>query len=280
MRTTAHSLAGPGRGFVSAIGAFVLDGVNLAGDIALFLLELLTWLVTRRTRAGVLFQSLYSIGVLSLPVVMLTGGFIGMVIAVQTYDQFVMMHLETNLGATINLTLIRELGPVLTAVMLAGRVGGSMAAEIGTMKITEQIDALRVLGANPMQHLVAPRFLACVFLIPLLTLFADTSGVFCGWFFSTQVLGVNSLHYWVHSESFITYFDVLAGVGKCFIFGAAIAVIACHRGFHCSAGAEGVGKASTEAFVYAFVAIMALDFVLNVVLNELYKIMNPYGTMF
>lgn len=275
MRTAAGSLSRSSTRFVEAVGAACIDGIQLFGALTLFFGEMLTWLVTRLPRAGVLYPVLFEIGLLSLPMVMLTGAFIGMVIAVQTIDQFRFLHLESNLGATINLSLVRELGPVLTATMLAGRVGGSMAAELGTMKITEQIDALRVLGANPMQHLVVPRFVACVVMIPLLALFADGAGVIGGWFFGTQVLGVNSVHYWIHSESVVSAFDVFTGVGKCFFFGAAIAVIGCHRGFHCKAGAEGVGQAATEAFVYSFFAILVLDFLLGVVFTEMNRLLSP-----
>jgi phospholipid/cholesterol/gamma-HCH transport system permease protein len=257
-------------GLIERIGQFTLDGISAVGGMALFFLDMLTWLVTRLPRRPVLLACMYQIGVESLLVVMVTGGFIGMVMAVQSYDQFHFMHLETNLGAVINISLVRELGPVLAATMLAGRVGSSMAAELGTMRITEQIDALRVLGANPMHYLVVPRFLACVLLIPLLTVMADAAGVFGGWVISTQVLGIDSLHYWKHSEEFIGLFDLYSGAAKSFFFGAAIAVVSCQRGFHCSAGAEGVGRAATQAFVLSFVAILTLDFFLGIICNVLY----------
>ena len=163
--------------------------------------------------------------------VLVTGAFIGMVLAVQTYDQFRMMRMETRLGAVINITLVKELGPVLAATMLAGRVGSSMAAELGTMRVTDQIDALRALGANPIHYLVVPRFLACFLLIPMLTAVADGVGMVGGWFLGTQVLGVNSFHYWDHALDYVTAYDVLTGIVKSVFFGAAIALIACHRGF-------------------------------------------------
>ena len=257
-------------GIVEYVGRQTLDSVRTVGSLALFFWDMLGWMVTRLPRRDVLLPCMYQVGVLSLPVVILTGGFIGMVLAVQTYDQFRLMHLESNLGAVINISLVKELGPVLAATMLAGRVGCAMAAELGTMRVTEQIDALRALGANPVQYLVVPRFLSCVLLIPLLTIFSDAAGVFGGWFFGTQILGISSSHYWIHSESFVGMYELVSGTVKCLFFGAAIAIIACHRGFHCDAGAEGVGRAATEAFVYAFVTILALDFVLGIVLNALY----------
>ena len=184
-------------------------------------------------KRSVLLPAMYQVGVLSLPVVMITGGFIGMVLAVQAYDQFHLMHMETRLGAVINISLVKELGPVLAATMLAGRVGSRMAAELGTMRVTEQIDALKALGGNPIHHLVVPRFLACFLLIPLLAAVADIVGILGGWFFSTQVMGINSFHYWHHAEQYVSAFDVLSGLLKSVFFGASIALIACHRGFHC-----------------------------------------------
>src|SRR5438105_4811334 len=257
-------------GPVENIGKLALDGISALGGLALFFLELLAWLMARLPRQAVLLSCMYQIGVESLPVVMVTGGFIGMVMAVQSYDQFRFMHLETNLGAVINISLVKELGPVLAATMLAGRVGSSMAAELGTMKITEQIDALSVLGANPVHYLVVPRFLACVLLIPLLAIMADAAGVFGGWLISTQVCGIDSLHYWKHTEDYIGSFELFSGVFKSIFFGAAIAVVSCQRGFDCRAGAEGVGRAATEAFVFSFVAILTLDFFLGILCNGLY----------
>ncbi|MBI3865683.1 MAG: ABC transporter permease [Planctomycetia bacterium] len=257
-------------GLITWIGKLVVDASVAVGELTLFFLDMLVWLLTHLPRRPVLFMCMYQIGVQSLSVVMVTGGFIGMVMAVQSYDQFRFMHLETNLGAVINISLVKELGPVLAATMLAGRVGSSMAAELGTMKITEQIDALRVLGANPMHYLVVPRFLACVLLIPMLTVMADAAGVFGGWLISTQVCGIDSLHYWNHTEAYIGSFELFSGIVKSVFFGAAIAVVSCQRGFHCRAGAEGVGRAATEAFVYSFVAILTVDFFLGIVANGLY----------
>lgn len=260
------------------LGRMVLETVNLVGDLVLFGLQMLSWLVARRTRGAVLWPVMYQVGVLSIPVIIITGAFIGMVLAVQTYDQLKMMHMETQIGSVINLTLVKELGPVLAALMLAGRVGCAMAAELGTMRVTEQIDALTALGANPTHHLVVPRFLACVLLIPMLTLFADGVGILSGWLFSTRVLGVDSFHYWYHSVKFIATWDVLSGVVKSIFFGGAIALVACHRGFRSRAGAEGVGRAATEAFVYSFIAILLIDFMLGTLLMRLYYVVwLPFG---
>src|SRR5438105_7805213 len=182
------------RGLVTAIGdsiadvgAVVIRWVETLGDMTLFMLRTFSWLATRFPRRATLVPAFYNIGVLSLPVVALTGTFIGMVLAVQSYSQFRMLHLETRLGSIINMSLVRELGPVLAATMLAGRVGSAMAAELGTMRVTEQIDALSSMGANPIQYLVVPRFLACLLLIPMLTIMADFMGVVGGAVYSIRL---------------------------------------------------------------------------------------------
>ncbi len=273
MSTT--SVSEPRLTVIHHIGGRTIAFVEAVGDLASFSLQMFRWLFTSWPRGSILFQNMYQIGVLSIPVVMVTGLFIGMVLAVQGFDQFQLMRMETRLGAVINVSLVKELGPVLAATMLAGRVGSAMAAELGTMRVTEQIDALRALGANPIHYLVVPRFLACFLLIPMLTAVADGVGIFGGWFLGTQVLGVNSFHYWHHAQNYVAAFDVLSGVLKSIFFGAAIALIACHRGFNCSAGAEGVGKAATESFVFSFVAILVLDFFLGMFLSTLYYILWP-----
>jgi len=231
----------------------------------------------RMPRRDTLLPNFYQIGVLSFPVVALTGTFIGMVLAVQSHSQFRQLHLETRLGAVINMSLVRELGPVLAATMLAGRVGSAMAAELGTMRVTEQIDALASMGANPIQYLVVPRFLACLILIPTLTIVADFMGVAGGFAYAVFGLGIDSNHYWQNSQDYVGAFDLFSGVFKSLFFGAAIALISCYRGFHCDPGAEGVGRAATSAFVISFVLILVLDFFLGIALDNLYMMIWPEG---
>lgn len=263
--------------WISDLGGLVVNWVVAVGDIAEFFLRTLSWIATRLPRRDTLLPNFYQIGVLSLPVVALTGTFIGMVLAVQSHSQFRLMHLETRLGAVINMSLVRELGPVLAATMLAGRVGSAMAAELGTMRVTEQIDALVAMGANPIHYLVVPRFLACLILIPTLTIMADFMGVVGGAFYSIYGLGIDSNHYWENSQNFIGTFDLFSGVFKSLFFGAAIALVSCYRGFHCEAGAEGVGRAATSAFVISFVAILVLDFFLGIALDDVYTMLWPEG---
>jgi phospholipid/cholesterol/gamma-HCH transport system permease protein len=239
---------------------------------------MLVWLATTRPRRETIMPIFYSVGVLSLPVVALTGTFIGMVLAIQSYRQFELMGLESKLGAVITMSLVRELGPVLAATMLAGRVGSAMAAVIGTMRVTEQIDALTAMGANPIHYLVVPRFLACVFLIPALTIMADFMGIVGGYFFSVVIYGVDHAAYLRNSREFVGGFDFFTGIFKSLFFGATIAIISCYRGFHCQPGAEGVGRAATAAFVQSFVMILALDIVLNMFLDGVYSSLWPGGS--
>lgn len=248
----------------------------MVGDVSLFTWRMCVWMFTRLPSPGTLLTNFYQVGVLSLPVVALTGTFIGMVLAVQSYYQFQLLGLESRLGVVINQSLVRELGPVLAATMLAGRVGGAMAAVLGTMRVTEQIDALTTMGADPIHYLVVPRFLACILLIPALTVMADFMGIVGGYFYSVIVLGIDHAAYLNHSRDGVTGFDLFSGVFKSIFFGAIIAIISCYRGFHCEAGAEGVGKAATAAFVHSFVLILAVDLMLNILLDAVY--FRIYGT--
>ena len=259
------------------IGRTVIDFVVAVGDLVTFAFVLFGWLVVRIPRGRVLWPILYQVGVQSVPVVCVTGLFIGMVLAVQTYDTLSQLHFQSHIGSVVNGSLVKELGPVLAAVMLAGRVGSAIAAEIGTMKVTEQIDALRALGADPVAYLVVPRFLACFLMIPALTMLAEGVGIFGGWFVSTQVFGISSHLFWAFSDRFVSGFDVIASVLKSMSFGAAIAVVACHRGFHCGSGAEGVGRAATESFVVSFIVILALDLVLALLTMQVMKLLSVMG---
>jgi phospholipid/cholesterol/gamma-HCH transport system permease protein len=262
---------------VADLGGFAMARVAGIGDVTLFSLRTLGWIFARRQRRDVLMPNFYQIGVMSLPVVALTGLFIGMVLAVQSYAQFKALGLQTRLGSVINLSLVRELGPVLAATMLAGRVGSAMAAELGTMRVTEQIDALESMGANAIYYLVVPRFLGCLVLIPTLTIMADFMGVLGGYLYSHGVLGIDYHHYWANSREYVDAFDFLMGIFKSCFFGAAIALVSCHRGFHCDQGAEGVGRAATHAFVHSFVLILFLDLFLGIWLNNVHDFFRPEG---
>jgi phospholipid/cholesterol/gamma-HCH transport system permease protein len=251
------------------------DAVSAFGDLAIFSGNAIAWAFRQRASLRILVPVFHAVGVKSVPVVAVTGLFIGMVIAIQSYDQFSQLGMASHLGGIINLSVVRELGPVLAACMLAGRIGSAMAAELATMRITEQIDALECLGANPIAYLVVPRLLACVLLIPLLTILADFMGVMGGALICTKLFHVDAYHYWHHAEGIIGYWDMSTGLIKPMFFGGAIAIISCHRGFNSGAGAEGVGRAATEAFVSSFIAIFILDFFLAMFLNTMYGFLWP-----
>ena len=263
--------------WVTDWGTIVVEGLTMVGDITIFAWRMLVWLVTRLPRRGTLMPTFYQVGVLSLPVVALTGTFIGMVLAVQSYEQFRSIGLENQLGGVINMSLVRELGPVLAATMLAGRVGSAMAAVLGTMRVTEQIDALTAMGADPIHYLVVPRFLACILLIPALTVMADFMGIVGGYFYSVVIYGVDHAAYLNNSRDFVSGFDFFTGIFKSVFFGGIIAIVSCYRGFHCEAGAEGVGRAATASFVYSFVLILAVDLFLSITLDSVYYAIWPHS---
>lgn len=256
----------------SALEAAVVE----AGELARFGLRIFLWL-PRLPARGTLLPIAYEVGVRSVVVVAVTGMFIGMVLAVQAYLQYASMGMATRLGSIINISLVRELGPVLTATMLAGRVGSAMAAELATMRVTEQIDALACLGVNPVHYLAVPRFLACLLLIPVLTVLANFAGVLGGAAVSIGIYGVDGHHYWDNARGFIGMWDLIAGLVKPTLFGGCIAIIACHKGMNSpvGGGAEGVGRAATGAFVTSFVLILVLDFLAGIVLNTTYRILWP-----
>jgi phospholipid/cholesterol/gamma-HCH transport system permease protein len=227
-------------------------------------------LIRPKTYPRVLAQ-MHAIGVRSVPVVMATGAFVGMILALQAYDQLANMGLQERMGVLINKAVIRELGPVLVAIMLAGRVGGALTAELGTMNVTEQISAVQSMGTDPIRYLVAPRVLACLLLTPLLIIYADLLGILGGFFVSVLQLKINAGAYWSYSAAGVGMWDITTGILKGFFFGGAIATISCYKGFNCREGAQGVGEACTEAFVGSFMSILFLNYVFTIVFDAIYK---------
>lgn len=270
------SIAPSRRGLFVSIGDAFYHAVTAWGDVAEFGLRSFGWMLRRRVASSNLVNIFFQIGVRSVPVVGITGLFIGMVLAVQSYGEFLRYPtMKGWMGAAINRGVICELGPVLAATMLAGRVGSAIAAELGTMRVTEQIDALICLGVNPIHYLVVPRLLACALLIPMLTVLADFTGVIGGAFISTQYFGIEPYQYWSMSQKKIALWDIFVGLFKSCAFGAAIAIISCHKGFNSTGGAQGVGKAATVSFVRSFVAILVLDFFLAMFFSSLHKQLWP-----
>ncbi len=242
------------------------------GKFVCFLGEVARWMFrhpARWCRWRLIGPQLYAVGVASIPVVAITGAFIGMVLALEGYDTFRALGQEGRLGGVINISVVKQIGPVLAAVMVAGRVGSALAAELGTMRVTEQLDAMRAMAADPIPYLVLPRFIACVVMTPLLTVYSDLLGVWGGWLVTVQFYGVSTFEYWNFTEYFVNWWEPVSGIIKAVFFGASIGLISCYRGFNCGSGAAGVGRAATEAFVASFMAIIALNLVLASVLNTI-----------
>ena len=227
-----------------------------------------------------LLPQCFQIGTRSVPVIMLTGMFIGIILVVQGWDQFDNAGLTYQLGGIVNISLASELGPVLAGVMLAGRVGGALTAELGTMNVTEQLLALQSMGADPIRHLVTPRFLACLLLTPLLTCYADLIGALGAWAVFVGFYGGQSSSYWEISAEMVELWHLSTGLVKALFFGGMIGLVSCYKGFHCKAGAEGVGQACTQAFVASFILILTLDFFLNLTLKGLYNVLYGFRSLF
>jgi len=259
---------------LSVIGAGTVGAVSAFGHFGVFTWQMIRWLIPGllqpRTwkRAMPLF---YEVGNRTLPVIMVTGTFVGLVLAIQSYDQLHAAGFEQRMGVLVTLTLVQELGPVLAGVMVAGRVGGALTAELGTMRVSEQISALTVMGADPIKQLVVPRFLACVLLTPLLTFFCDLCGSVAGWMVAVVIKGIPSSPYWYYIDYAIGTWDVSVGFIKSMVFGGLIGLISCYKGFYCRTGAAGVGQACTESFVTSFIAILITDFFIGYFMRGLYQ---------
>jgi phospholipid/cholesterol/gamma-HCH transport system permease protein len=263
---------------IERIGREVNNTLAAFGDFSVFCARTFRWLWGwfRPKNIRLLFPLMYEVGVRSVPVISVTGAFIGMVMAIETYTQFQSIGQEERIGSIISLSVVKQIGPVLAAVMLAGRIGGALTAELGTMNVTEQLDALRVMGSDPIRYLVVPRFMVCMILLPILTIYSDLLGILGGWVISTKFLNVADQPYWMYAAQGVDTWQVLEGVFKSFFFGGAIGLISCYKGFTCGSGASGVGRACTESFVSSFLTIIVLNFFFAHLLRAMYTA--QYGT--
>ena len=264
-------------GAIERIGLNTNNALAAFGDFSVFCARTFRWLWGwfHWKNVRLLFPLMYEVGVRSVPVIAVTGAFIGMVMAVESHTTLNAIGQAARLGSVINLSVVKQIGPVLAAVMLAGRVGGALTAELGTMNVTEQLDALRVMGADPIRYLVVPRFVACVLLTPALTVYSDYLGVLGGWLISTKFLHVPDGPYWYYSAQGVDTWQIMEGIVKSVFFGGAIGLISCYKGFTSGAGASGVGRACTESFVTSFIAIIILNFFFAQLLKEMY--LSIYG---
>ncbi|HHL39344.1 MAG TPA: ABC transporter permease [Deltaproteobacteria bacterium] len=214
-----------------------------------------------------LFRQMEFVGVQSLFVVVLTGSFTGMVMALQSFNALKRFGAESLVGPTVALSMARELGPVLTGLMVTGRAGSAMATELGTMRVTEQIDALFTMALNPVKYLVSPRIIAGIVMLPVLTVVTDFVGVVGGYLVGVKLLGINPGVYIGRTVDFVTVSDIMNGLTKSVFFGLIISLIACYYGFYTSGGAEGVGRAATKAVVMGCVCILISDYLLSTLLS-------------
>lgn len=249
--------------FLSFFGFPILQFVNESGKITILTYQTLLWVFRRPFRIKLLFKQMEEIGVRSLAVVTITALFTGGILALQSYSSFKRFNAENLIGTMVAIALCRELAPVLTGLIVAGRVGSAMAAELGTMRVTEQIDALYTLAVNPIHYLIVPRFLASIVMMPILTMLADALGISGGYFVATKIYNLNSSVYIRASFDFLEYDDVYSGLIKSAVFGVAIAIIGCYRGFYTRGGAEGVGKATTSAVVISMMLILIIDYFMS-----------------
>ncbi len=224
-------------------------------------------LTFKASRRDLLYQ-IYFIVIKSPGVVLVTGAFTGMVLTAQTYFQFHKVKMDTATLAVVGVSMCDELGPVLTALMVAGRVGAAIAAEIGTMRVTEQIDALRTLATHPIDYLVVPRLLASMVALPLLTVESIVLGIGSGYLVGSQLMGIDPTYLYYNMLKYTGDIDVMFGLVKSFVYGGIIALIGCYKGMSCGLGAEGVGRATTEAVVYSSITILITNFFLTLALQR------------
>ncbi len=243
--------------------------LQMAGQVVFLFQDVMRCLFRYPIRFGLLCRQIDFIGAKSVPVVIITGGFIGAVFAAQCEFQFRALGMSSAVGPVVAIAMCRELGPVLCALMIAGRVGSAMAAELATMKITEQIDALRALAVYPTEYLIVPRFLAMLISMPILVGLAIMCGVGAGYFVAVHILEVPGVYYWDNTRKFTHDKDIWIGVVKGFFFGLIILLIGCNKGLQSSQGAEGVGLATTESVVDAFIIVLIANFFFTFLLNAI-----------
>jgi len=261
-------------GYLQSIGRLVSDGLSGIGRVVILLYETVAWgfrsLPVPRLFAEnrkLLVQQIYFIGVQSLPVVLTTGAFTGMVMAYALCPEFKRLGVTSWVGPMVAKALTQQLGPTLTGLMLAGRVGCAMAAELGYMSVSEQIDALRTMGTNPVRYLVLPRVLGSMLMTPLLTSFAMFIGISGGMALTVYGLGAEWHFLWNKTLDFMEWYDIFRGLTKALFFGLTTALICCYKGMSASGGAEGVGKATTESNVASCITILVINLFLTMILG-------------
>jgi phospholipid/cholesterol/gamma-HCH transport system permease protein len=252
---------------VTTIGRTALSLSLYLGELAMLAYETCVSVVVAPIRWKLLMRQIAEIGWSSQLVVLVTGAFTGAVLTAQTYFQFSRLGMKSAVGSVVAVAMFRELGPVLTGLMVSGRVGAAIAAEIGTMKVTEQIDALRALGVNPTDYLVVPRVFALLLAMPLLVAECVAAAIIAGYVVGTQVLDISGPYHIANTLRYVGLRDVKMALSKGFVFAIVIGLVACHQGLNAKEGAVGVGRAPTESVVIGSLAILILNFFLTFALN-------------
>ena len=251
--------------FLQAIGRTTIGFLGTIGRITVFSATALSHVVRPPFYPRIIGRQMLEIGYFSLPVVGLTAVFAGMVLALQSFTGFARFSAEGAIANVVVISITRELGPVLAGLMVSGRIGASMAAEIGTMRVTEQVDALTTLSTNPFKYLVAPRIIAGITMMPVLVFVADIIGVLGGYLISVFELGFNPSNYLQNTYEFMQAFDVISGLIKAAVFGFIITLMGCYHGYYSRGGAQGVGQATTNAVVSASILILCFDYILTAI---------------
>ncbi len=251
---------------VLSLGRWGLDSLGAMGRFTLFLGEAFVWTFIPPLKVSQFYRRVHFIGVRSLSVILLTGAFTGMVLGLQTFLTLSRFGSEALLGPGVALSLIREMGPVFTALMVTGRTGSALTAEIGIMRITEQIDAIQVMGLNPMRYLIVPTLLAGLTTFPLLTAIFDVVGIFGGYLVGVQLMGLSSGTYFGEMRTFVSLHDITTGLWKSLVFGVVVTWVCSYKGFFAAPGTEGVSRATTEAVVLSSVLILVWDYFMGSVL--------------
>ncbi len=251
---------------ITYIGRRTIDFTAEVGRGFIMFGHTLSWSIRPPFNLRNIFQQMEAIGVNSLPVVVIMAMFTGMVLAIQTYTGFKRFNAENFMGTVVALSITRELGPVLTGLIVAGRAGAAMAAELGTMRVTEQIDALVTLATNPIKYLVVPRFLAGFLMLPLLTAVADFIGIIGGYLIAVHLLDANPVIYIRMTTKYVELNDIYGGLLKAGVFGIIISTVSCYKGFYTQGGAEGVGKATTGAVVLSMMLVLIANYFLAALL--------------
>jgi len=253
--------------FLQRLGAGFISAFERLGRASLFLFQMLMSLGSLVGRFGLLVQQLHASGVMTLSIILVSGLFVGMVLALQGYNTLVSFGAEESLGVVVSLTLVRELGPVVTGLLFAGRAGSAMTAEIGLMKATEQLSGLEMMAVDPVKRVFAPRFLAGVLSLPALAAMFSAVGVYGGYLVGVEVLGVDAGAYWSQMQAAVSFTDdVCNGLIKALVFGFVVSWIAIFEGVDCVPTSEGVSAATTRTVVYSSLAVLGLDFVLTAVM--------------